>query len=64
MDYATIIWHRPEDKMSPTVQQQNKFTNYNRTTSNHEDDDGMLSHDIDGCIPERNKSPSSRPLPP
>src|SRR5579859_7734998 len=30
MDYAAIIWHRPEDKMSPTVQQQNKFTTVQR----------------------------------
>src|SRR5579859_4514212 len=32
--------------------------------SNHENDDGMLLHDIDGCTPERNKSPSLRPPPP
>src|SRR5579859_5070930 len=24
MDYTAIIWHRPEDKRSPTIQQQNK----------------------------------------
>jgi hypothetical protein len=46
MDYAAVIWHRPEDKTAPTTQQLNKILDSAATS--HESNNRMFPNDTNG----------------
>src|SRR5579859_6063593 len=58
MDYAAVIWHRPEDKTAPTTQQLRKLSTVQRLR--HEGNHRLLSNNTNSCTGARDNLPAPK----